>query len=84
MNKAMASLNESVGQDVPTFEEVRDKIDQRYARAKGMAELNETSVEQHMQEIEAAAQNVEARARLEQIRAELGLGSEPPAKQIER
>ncbi|HEV8296600.1 MAG TPA: PspA/IM30 family protein [Acidimicrobiales bacterium] len=77
MNKAMASLSESVGQDVPTFNEVRDKIEARYARAKGMAELNETSVESRMGEIEAAAQNFEARARLDQIRAELGLGSEP-------
>jgi phage shock protein A len=80
MNTAMASLTESVGQDVPTFNEVRDKIESRYARAKGMAELTETSVENRMNEVEAASQNFEARARLDQIRAELGLGSEPAAK----
>ena len=39
MNKAMASLRETVGQDVPTFDEVRDKIEARYAKAKGMSEL---------------------------------------------
>ena len=33
MNKAMASLNETVGDDVPTFDEVRDKIEARYAKA---------------------------------------------------
>ena len=45
MNKAMASLRETVGEDVPTFDEVRDKIEARYAKAKGMAELTETTVE---------------------------------------
>jgi phage shock protein A len=73
MNTAMASLSESVGQDVPTFDEVRDKIEQRYAKAKGMSELQGSSVESHMQEVEAATRNTEARARLDQIRAELGL-----------
>ena len=38
----MASLSETVGQDVPTFDEVRDKIEARYAKAKGMSELTET------------------------------------------
>jgi phage shock protein A len=77
MNKAMATLNESVGQDVPTFEEVRIKIEARYARAKGMAELNDAGVVGRVSEIEAASQNIEARARLDQIRAELGLASKP-------
>ena len=79
MNTAMASLSDVVGQDVPTFDEVRDKIEQRYAKAKGVAELTETSVESRMSEIEMASQNFEAKARLDQIRAELGLGSEPAA-----
>ena len=77
MNKAMESLSENVGQDVPTFNEVRDKIEQRYAKAKGMAELEGSSVESHMQEVEAATRNTEARARLDQIRAELGLQPGP-------
>ena len=42
MNSAMSSLSEAVGQDVPTLNEVRDKIEARYAKAKGMAELTET------------------------------------------
>ena len=40
MNKAMVQLSETVGQDVPTLEEVRDKIEQRYAKAQGTAELH--------------------------------------------
>jgi phage shock protein A len=81
MNKAMSSLNETVGQDVPTFDEVRQKIEARYAKAQGMSELTETSVESRMLEIEQAAANTEAQARLLEIRAQLGLdGGAAPAE----
>lgn len=73
MNQAMSSLSETVGQEVPTLNEVRDKIEQRYAKAKGMSELSETSVESRMIEIEQAAANFEAQDRLASIRAELGI-----------
>jgi phage shock protein A len=75
MNSAMASLSEAVGQDVPTLNEVRDKIEARYAKAKGMAELTGESVESRMLEVEQASMNVEAQARLAQIRSQLGLGA---------
>ena len=77
VNKAMASLSETVGEDVPTFDEVRDKIEARYAKAKGMSELQEESVESRMLEIEQATMNTEATARLSEIRAQMGL--EAPA-----
>ena len=73
VNKAMASLSETVGEDVPTFDEVREKIESRYAKAKGMSELTESSVESRMLEVEQAAANSEAQTRLAQIRAQLGL-----------
>ena len=73
MNKAMAQLSETVGQDVPTMDEVRQKIEARYAKAKGMSELNEGSVESRMMEIEQATANVEAQSRLSELRSELGL-----------
>jgi phage shock protein A len=79
MNKAMTSLSETVGQDVPTLNEVRDKIEARYAKAKGMAELTESSVESRMLEVEQASINSEAQARLAQIRSQLGLAA--PAEQ---
>jgi phage shock protein A len=75
MNKAMSSLSETVGEDVPTLNEVRDKIEARYAKAKGMAELNESSVESRMLEVEQASMNAEAQVRLSQIKDQLGLGS---------
>ncbi len=77
MNKAMATLSESVGQDVPTLEEVRDKIEQRYARALGQTELQGQTVESHMLEVEQAQVDAEARSRLEQIRSQLGIGTGP-------
>lgn len=77
VNTAMASLSETVGQDVPTFDEVRDKIEARYAKAKGASELAETSVESRMLEVEQAAANTEAHARLDQIRAQLGITPGP-------
>jgi phage shock protein A len=86
MNKAMAALSEAVGQDVPTLEEVRQKIEARYARALGTAELQGQSVEARMLEIEQAQVNAEAQARLAQIRTQLGLAApagpaaEPPAE----
>jgi phage shock protein A len=77
MNKAMGQLTESVGADVPTFTEVRDKIEARYAKAKAGSELADASVEGRMLEIERATANVEAQDRLSQLRGELGL--EPQA-----
>ena len=73
MNKAMASLSETVGEDVPTFEQIREKIEMRYAKAQGVAELSESSVESKMLEIEQAARNSEAKSRLDEIRGQLGL-----------
>jgi phage shock protein A len=74
MNAAMSSLSEAVGQDVPTLNEVREKIEARYSKAKGMAELTESSVESRMLEVEQASMNSEAQARLAQIRSQLGIG----------
>ena len=73
MNTAMASIGETVGEDVPTFNEVRDKIEARYAKAKGMSELTGESVESRMLEVESASMNMEALARLSEIRSQLGL-----------
>ncbi len=74
MNSAMATLSEQVGDDVPTLAEVKEKIETRYAKAKGMAEIQDMSVESRMVEIEQAAVNVEAQARLSEIRSKLGIG----------
>jgi len=73
MNAAMSQLTESVGEDVPTLSEVQQKIEARYANAKAASELQDTTVETRMLEIEQATANVEAQNRLSELRAELGL-----------
>lgn len=76
MNNAMAQLSATVGEDVPTLEEVRSKVEARYAKAKGMSELQGSSVEGRMLEVEQAAMNVEAQGRLAEIKAQLGITTE--------
>jgi phage shock protein A len=73
MNKAMAQMNQTLGEDVPTFEEIKDKIEARYAKASATSELNATSVDSSILEIEQATADVEAQSRLSQLRGELGL-----------
>ena len=80
MNKAMAKLNEAVGDDVPTLSEVRTKIEARYAKAKAVAELNDSTVDSSIREIEEATANAAAQDRLSELRDELGIG---PAKQLD-
>jgi len=73
MNSAMAQLQETVGDDVPTLNEVQQKIEARYAKAKAHSELQGATVETSILEIEQATSNVEAQSRLSQLRSELGL-----------
>jgi phage shock protein A len=73
MNAAMTQLTASVGADVPTFDEVRQKIEARQAKAQGMAELTGSPVEAGMLEVEQAQMNAEAQSRLSELRTQLGL-----------
>jgi len=65
--------------NTPSLNEVRDKIEARYANALGQAELAQTSVEGRMLEVQKATLDVAGASRLEQIRASLGGGAETPA-----
>lgn len=73
MNRAMTELSATVGEDVPTFEQIREKIEARSAKAQGMADLTTSSVENRMLEVEQAQINAEAQARLSELRTQLGL-----------
>jgi len=77
MNKAMAQLSETVGEDVPTFEQVRDKIEKRLAKAQATSDLTGVSVDTKMLEVEQAQMSAEAQARLSELRSELGLATAP-------
>src|SRR3984957_10633180 len=75
LNRAMTSLNQTVDQNAPSLEQVRAKIEARYARALGTSELSGQTVEARMLEVQQATIGTEARSRLDIMRAELGLPS---------
>ena len=83
MNKAMAQLQETVGDDVPTLNEVQQKIEARYVKAKASSELQEIIGRvQRILEVEQATANVEAHSRLSELRAELGLDAPAAAPAV--
>lgn len=55
----------------PSLDEVRDKIERRYANAIGAAELAQDSVQGRMIEVEQAGVQMAGHSRLEQIRASM-------------
>ena len=69
--------------NTPSLDEVRDKIERRYANALGSAELAQSSVQGRMLEVEQAGVQMAGHSRLEQIRASmrgdaLPTGGTPP------
>jgi len=73
VSKSLQQMSQlAVPGNVPSLDEVRDKIEQRYARALGQAELAGTGVESRMLEVEKATIDSAGHDRLEQIRASLG------------
>jgi phage shock protein A len=74
-----ASLNQmgelAAPKNTPSLEEVRDKIERRYANALGQADLAQNSVQGRMLEVRKATTNLAGQARLEEIRASLGSGT---------
>lgn len=79
-NAARQSLTATLGADVPSFDEIRDKINMRAAKAEGMGELMDSSVESGMMEVEAASMDANANERLKVMRIQLGLEApEAPA-----
>ncbi len=82
MNTAMAQLNQTMGDDVPTLDEVRHKIDARLAKAQAMTELRDDTLDVSMLEVEQAQHQADAQARLTDLRAQLSLqptGTDGPA-----
>jgi phage shock protein A len=93
--QAAASLRQmselSAPGSTPSLEDVRDKIERRYANALGQAELAQNSVQGRMLEVQQATVDMAGRNRLDQIRAslhgtpvagEVASGSEPSTAQI--
>jgi phage shock protein A len=66
--------------NTPSLDEVRDKIERRYANAMGRAELAQNSVEGRMLEVQKSSLDLAGASRLEQIRASMAgepLGQAP-------
>ena len=57
--------------NTPSLEEVRDKIERRYANAMGEAELAQNSVQGRMIEVQQASVQMAGHSRLEQIQASM-------------
>jgi phage shock protein A len=57
--------------NTPSLDEVRDKIEKRYANAVGSAELAQSSVQGRMLEVEQAGVEMAGHSRLEQIKASM-------------
>jgi phage shock protein A len=82
VNKAMATISAKVGGDAPSLEEIEDKIQDRMANAAAHAQLEGESPEGAMAELERSVDLSSANSTLDDLRAELGIGSaapEPPA-----
>jgi phage shock protein A len=73
LNTAMASISQTVDQDVPSFDDVRARIEAQYAKALGVSELSGQNMEARMLDIEQSSVNIEAQLRLESMRAQMGL-----------
>ncbi|MFK3980332.1 PspA/IM30 family protein [Micromonospora sp. NPDC050397] len=79
-NSLGALSNRAAPTATPSLDEVREKIERRYATAMGRAELAANSVEGRMLEVEKSSLDLAGSARLEQIRASMAgeqLGGKP-------
>lgn len=84
--KLQERMAEAIGQlsdygpsdDVPTLGNVRERIDVRFARATGRAELAAESVDARLIDAHRAEMEFESEQRLEEIRRSLGLSSATP------
>ena len=78
--QSMDSLTNNGG---PSLDQVREKIESRYANALGQAELAQNSVQGRMMEVEQASVKLAGHSRLEQIRAEMGGGANAGQNQVQ-
>ena len=72
--------------NTPSLDEVREKIEQRYANAMGRAELASNSVEGRMLEVQKSTLDMAGASRLDQIRASMAgeqLAAAPPKAAVE-
>lgn len=74
VSDSLSSMNELTNTSGPSLDSVRDKIERRYSKALGQAELASNSVEGRMAEVQQAGIQMAGHSRLEQIRSEMNAG----------
>lgn len=73
VNNAVQSMSTSIADEGPNLDVIEDKIERRKAEAMAKAELHEATPEGAEDELRRAVNMSEADAKLDELRAELGL-----------
>jgi phage shock protein A len=77
VNDAVATMSTSLSDPGPSLDQVERKIEQRKAEAMARAELREATPEGAEAELRAAINVSQADAKLEELKAELGIATTP-------
>jgi len=75
VNKAVDAMSNTMDDEMPSLEKIEDKIESRKAEAMARAELREVTPEGSEMELKEAINMAQADAKLEELKAELGLTS---------
>ena len=86
VNAAVQSMSATMDDSMPSLEDVQNKIEKRQAQAMGQAEVFDVTPEGGEVELRQAMNEAQADAKLEELKAELGLtddGAATPAPEAE-
>lgn len=83
VNAAVQSMSTTLDDDLPTLESVEEKIEKRKAQAMAKAEIFEATPDGGEVELRQAMNEAQADAKLEELKAELGLTTGGEATQAE-
>ena len=73
VNKAVDALSNTMDYEMPSLEKIEEKIESRKAEAMAKAELREATPEGSEMELREAISMAQADAKLDELKAELGL-----------
>jgi phage shock protein A len=82
VNDAVKTMSASMSDAGPSLDQVERKIEQRKAEAMARAELHEATPEGAESELRSAINVLQADAKLEELKAELGISTSPPAAPV--
>ncbi len=83
VNSAVDALSNTMDYDAPSLEKVEQKIEARKAEAMAKAEIHEATPAGAEVELREAINTVQADAKLQELRTELGLGAAPSAPAVQ-